>query len=79
LDIKLKLENKRVIVSFGERDGVYIGHVLIAVNGQQLNYDQLPDGTNVFEVIRFIQLSFFVRAFFLYHSFFFCQYELNVM
>lgn len=51
LDIKLKMENKRVIVSFGERDGVYIGHVLIAVNGQQLNYDQLPDGTNVFEFL----------------------------
>ena len=48
--MKLKLENKRIVVAFGERDGVYIGHVLLAVNGKPLNGDNLPDGTNVFEV-----------------------------
>ncbi len=49
--MKLKLENKRIVVAYGERDGVYIGHVLLAVNGQQLNGDSLPDGKNVLEVI----------------------------
>ena len=50
--MKLKLENKRIVVAYGERDGVYIGHVLLAVNGQQLNGDCLPDGKNVLEVKR---------------------------
>jgi len=51
LDIKLKFENKRTTVAFGERDGVCIGQVLLAVNGQPLNYDKLPDGRNVFEFL----------------------------
>ena len=38
-------------MAYGERDGVYIGHVLLAVNGQQLTGDSLPDGKNVLEVI----------------------------
>eukprot|EP00088_Acartia_fossae_P003757 TRINITY_DN11602_c0_g1_i2.p1 TRINITY_DN11602_c0_g1~~TRINITY_DN11602_c0_g1_i2.p1 ORF type:complete len:216 (+),score=23.52 TRINITY_DN11602_c0_g1_i2:29-676(+) len=51
LDMKLKLENKRIVVSYGERDGVYIGHVLLAVNGQTLNGDKLPDGIGVLEFL----------------------------
>jgi len=51
LDIKLKFENKRVGVAFGDRDGVHIGHVLLAVNGQPLNFDCLQDGTNVFDFL----------------------------
>jgi hypothetical protein len=51
LDIMLKFENKRVSVAFGERDGVCMGHVLLTVNGQALNYDKLPDGTGVFEFL----------------------------
>merc|ERR1719430_1570130 len=49
--MKLKLENKRIVVAFGERVGGYIGHVLLAVNGKPLNGDNLPDGTNVFEFL----------------------------
>ena len=44
LDIQLKFENNRIIVAFGERDGVSIGHALLAVNGQQVTYKELPDG-----------------------------------
>ena len=33
LDIKLSMEQKRLTVVFGERDGIKIGHVLLAVNG----------------------------------------------
>ena len=51
LDIQLKFENNRVIVAFGERDGVCIGHALMAVNGQQVTYKDLPDGRNVFDVL----------------------------
>jgi len=51
LDVQLKLENKRVSVAFGERDGVCIGHTLLAVNGQPLVGKELPDGRDVFEVL----------------------------
>eukprot|EP00092_Neocalanus_flemingeri_P023444 GFUD01025421.1.p1 GENE.GFUD01025421.1~~GFUD01025421.1.p1 ORF type:complete len:216 (-),score=59.83 GFUD01025421.1:92-739(-) len=51
LEIQLKFENKRVIVAFGERDGVCIGHALLAVNGQPLTYKELPDGRDVFDVL----------------------------
>jgi hypothetical protein len=54
LDIQLKFENKRVVVAFGERDGVCIGHVLMSVNGQPLTYKELPDGKDVFEVSPFV-------------------------
>ena len=51
LDIQLKFENSRVIVAFGERDGVCIGQALKAVNGQQVTYKELEDGRDVFDVI----------------------------
>jgi len=34
LDIKLEMEHKRVAVAFGERDGIRIGHSLLALNGK---------------------------------------------
>ena len=52
LDIQLKYENKRVQVAFGERDGVCIGHVLLAVNGQEVKYKELPDGRDVLELLQ---------------------------
>lgn len=51
LDIQLKFENNRVIVAFGERDGVCIGHALKAVNGQLVTYKEMEDGRDVFDVI----------------------------
>ncbi|CAK9807062.1 Trafficking protein particle complex subunit 4 [Anthophora plagiata] len=33
LDIKLSYENKKVVVSFGQKDGINVGHVLTTVNG----------------------------------------------
>jgi len=51
LDIQLKLENNRVVVAFGERDGICIGHALLSVNGQQVTSKELPDGRNVFDVL----------------------------
>jgi len=51
LDIQLKLENKRVTVVFGSRDGVLVGHTLLQVNGQPLVGKDLPDGRDVFEVL----------------------------
>ena len=44
LDIQLKFENNRVVVAFGERDGICIGHALMSVNGQPVKSRELPDG-----------------------------------
>ncbi|XKL63695.1 hypothetical protein PGB90_006059 [Kerria lacca] len=51
LEFKLVNENKRVIVSFGQRDGIIVGHVLMSVNGISLTGQQLDDGKDVFEVL----------------------------
>jgi len=40
LDIKLSMEQKRLTVVFGERDGIKIGHVLLAVNGVPVSVSQ---------------------------------------
>ncbi len=51
-----------MVVAFGERDGVCIGHVLMSVNGQPLTYKELPDGKDVFEVNFLVGLHSFIRA-----------------
>jgi hypothetical protein len=57
LDIKIQLEHKRVAVVFGERDGIKIGHSLLAVNGTTVTVNNgRPvlendlNGKDVFEV-----------------------------
>lgn len=51
MDLKLVNENKKVVVSFGQRDRVAIGHVLMAVNGMPVNGLQLDDASDVFDYI----------------------------
>ncbi|XP_067009550.2 trafficking protein particle complex subunit 4 [Anabrus simplex] len=51
LDIKLNYENKKIVVAFGQRDGINVGHVLLAVNGIPVTARQLDDGRDVFDVI----------------------------
>ena len=55
LDIKLEMEHKRVAVVFGERDGIKIGHSLLAVNGAKVRIESGKavlenDSKDVFEV-----------------------------
>lgn len=58
LDIRLQQEHKRVSVVFGERDGIRIGHSLLALNGATvsvLNGKAVVDGDaekDVFEMIK---------------------------
>lgn len=47
LDIQLTEQNKRIFVSFGQRDGVTVGHILLAINGIQLNGVIMDDGKEV--------------------------------
>lgn len=51
LDLKLVVENKKIVVSFGQRDGIMVGHVLNAVNGTAVNGTQLEDGRDAMEII----------------------------
>ena len=51
LDIKLQYDHQRIAVAFGQRDGIAIGHSLLAVNGVAINGKNLEDGRDVFEVI----------------------------
>jgi len=54
LDIKLQTDPNRVFVMFGQRDGIAVGHSLLAVNGvpiAQNNPRLLDDGREVMAVI----------------------------
>ncbi|XP_045494872.1 trafficking protein particle complex subunit 4 [Colias croceus] len=51
LDIKLQYENKKVVVVFGQRDGINVGHVLLSVNGSPVTGRTTEDGKDVFELI----------------------------
>ncbi|XP_018327398.1 trafficking protein particle complex subunit 4 [Agrilus planipennis] len=51
LDVKLRYENKKITVEFGQRDGIKVGHVLYEVNGIPVTGRQLDDGRDAFEVI----------------------------
>ncbi|CAH2236523.1 jg8007 [Pararge aegeria aegeria] len=51
LDIKLEYENKKVVVVFGQRDGINVGHVLLSVNGSPVSGRTTEDGRDVFDII----------------------------
>lgn len=51
LDIKLQQENKRIVIGFGQKDGIKPGHVLLAVNGVQVIDNKLDDDRDVFDVL----------------------------
>lgn len=67
LDVRLELEHKRVAVVFGERDGIKIGHSLLAINGTPVIVnngravlEKDPDGKDVFEARDLLsRLSYF--------------------
>ena len=65
LDIKLEMEHKRIAVAFGERDGIRIGHSLLAVNGQPVAVlngkavlESEQGNKDVFQVNQFFLKSF---------------------
>uniref|UniRef100_A0A1B6FXS1 Trafficking protein particle complex subunit n=1 Tax=Cuerna arida TaxID=1464854 RepID=A0A1B6FXS1_9HEMI len=51
LDLKLVYENKSVKVSFGQRDGIMVGHVLTALNSIPVTGKQLDDGRDALQII----------------------------
>lgn len=51
LDIQLAEQNKRIVVVFGQKDGINVGNTLLAVNGVLLNGTILEDGRDANELL----------------------------
>ncbi|CAB3365514.1 Hypothetical predicted protein [Cloeon dipterum] len=51
LDIKLIFENKRIVVNYGQRDGIMVGHQLLAINGVQVTGRVLEDGRDALDIL----------------------------
>lgn len=51
LNIKLNYENKKIVVAFGQKDGIHVGHVLTAVNGTAITGRDLEDGRDILEML----------------------------
>ncbi|XP_057317051.1 trafficking protein particle complex subunit 4-like [Hydractinia symbiolongicarpus] len=51
LGLVLKEVDDKLVVLFGEKDGVKVGHSLLGVNGETLNGKVLHDGTSVLNLL----------------------------
>ncbi|XP_057656645.1 trafficking protein particle complex subunit 4 [Diorhabda carinulata] len=51
LDIKLRTENKKIVVEFGQKDGIQVGHVLNAINGIPVTGHQMDNGQSALEFL----------------------------
>lgn len=51
LPFKLEYENNRLVNTFGQRDGIKVGHSLLSVNGIALNGKCLTDGRDVISLL----------------------------
>ncbi|XP_067928391.1 trafficking protein particle complex subunit 4-like [Watersipora subatra] len=51
LDITLKVFDEKLAVDFGARDGIKVGHYLLAANGRPLRGCSFEDGTDVKEYL----------------------------
>ncbi|XP_058519779.1 trafficking protein particle complex subunit 4 isoform X1 [Ochotona princeps] len=51
LDLLLKLHDERVLVAFGQRDGIRVGHAVLAINGADVNGKYTADGKEVLEYL----------------------------
>ncbi|XP_070548663.1 trafficking protein particle complex subunit 4-like [Ptychodera flava] len=51
LELVLKIVDERVVVSFGQRDGIKVGHTLLGINGDPVSGRMVEDGRDVINVI----------------------------
>ncbi|XP_013380242.1 trafficking protein particle complex subunit 4 [Lingula anatina] len=51
LELVLKLLDEKVVVAFGQRDGVKVGHTVLGINGLSASGRQLEDGRDILETI----------------------------
>ena len=48
--MKLDAQSDQISVSFGQRDGIQVGHIVLSVNGRPVNGRKFDDGADVMEV-----------------------------
>ncbi|KAL1783187.1 trafficking protein particle complex subunit 4 isoform X3 [Sigmodon hispidus] len=53
LDLLLKLHDERVLVTFGQHDGIRVGQAVLAINGMDVNGKYTADGKEVLEYLGF--------------------------
>ncbi|XP_071582873.1 trafficking protein particle complex subunit 4 isoform X1 [Heliangelus exortis] len=51
LDLVLRPHDERVVVAFGQRDGIRVGHAVLAINGAEVNGRFTADGKDVLEFL----------------------------
>lgn len=51
LEVKLEIQNRSVVVSYGQRDGIKVGHTLVAINGIKVMGGQLEDSRDAMQVL----------------------------
>ncbi|KAJ6653198.1 hypothetical protein lerEdw1_010071 [Lerista edwardsae] len=51
LELVLRPHDERVLVAFGQRDGIRVGHAVLAVNGIDVSGRQTGDGRDVLEFL----------------------------
>ncbi|NXL65456.1 TPPC4 protein, partial [Chordeiles acutipennis] len=51
LDLVLRPHDERVVVAFGQRDGIRVGHAVLAINGAEVNGRLTADGKDVLEFL----------------------------
>ncbi|KAG2470242.1 TPPC4 protein, partial [Polypterus senegalus] len=52
LDLVLKTHDERVVVAFGQRDGIRVGHAVLSINGVDVNGRYTSDGKEVIEYLK---------------------------
>ncbi|KAK3587913.1 hypothetical protein CHS0354_014427 [Potamilus streckersoni] len=50
-EIVLKVFDEKVVVAFGERDGIKVGHTVLAINGKPVEGRYLQDGRDIMEFL----------------------------
>ncbi|XP_068245076.1 trafficking protein particle complex subunit 4 [Palaemon carinicauda] len=51
LEVRLDVQNRNIVVAYGQRDGIKVGHTLVAVNGLKVTGTQMDDGRNAMKVL----------------------------
>jgi hypothetical protein len=51
LDLRLEFINQRIVVTFGQRDGIKVGYAVLAINGESLNGRKVGDKDVLDDVI----------------------------
>jgi len=48
--LKLDAQSDQITVSFGQRDGIHVGHIVLSINGCPVNGRKFDDGSDAMEV-----------------------------